>query len=160
MKKLIFAISALVIIVAVVNVFSNRPADIANTNPSPAPVVGGDNDMHGCKASAGYSWCAAANQCQRSWETYCTAATPKKVSFACAAGKSIEATFYPSDDKFVDLVMGEMSVSLPRAVSASGARYAKADESLVFWNKGETAFVTEGVGAAATTTFKDCVLIR
>ena len=39
-----------------------------------------------------------------------------------------------------------------------GARYANADESFVFWNKGDTAFVTEG--AADTMTFKDCVAIR
>jgi membrane-bound inhibitor of C-type lysozyme len=45
-------------------------------------------------------------------------------------------------------------MSVPRAMSASGARYANADESFVFWNKGDTAFITEG----EETTFKDCVL--
>jgi membrane-bound inhibitor of C-type lysozyme len=29
-------------------------------------------------------------------------------------------------------------------MSASGARYANKDETFVFWNKGDTAFVTEG----------------
>ncbi|QQZ28339.1 hypothetical protein HMY34_05990 [Thiothrix subterranea] len=39
------------------------------TKPSPvAPVVGGDRDTHGCIGSAGYSWCQATNQCERSWE--------------------------------------------------------------------------------------------
>ena len=33
--------------------------------------------------------------------------------------------------------------SLPQARSASGARYANADQSFVFWNKGETAFIEE-----------------
>jgi len=28
--------------------------------------------------------------------------------------------------------------------STSGARYANKDETFVFWNKGDTAFVTEG----------------
>jgi membrane-bound inhibitor of C-type lysozyme len=28
--------------------------------------------------------------------------------------------------------------------AASGARYANKDETFVFWNKGDTAFVTEG----------------
>lgn len=32
------------------------------------PVVGGDADEHGCRASAGYQWCAATAQCERSWE--------------------------------------------------------------------------------------------
>jgi membrane-bound inhibitor of C-type lysozyme len=31
-------------------------------------------------------------------------------------------------------------------MSGSGARYANADESFVFWNKGDTAFITEGGG--------------
>ena len=29
-------------------------------------------------------------------------------------------------------------------MSGSGARYANKDETFVFWNKGDTAFVTEG----------------
>jgi len=31
------------------------------------PLVGNDVDQFGCKASAGYSWCATTNQCERSW---------------------------------------------------------------------------------------------
>ena len=31
-------------------------------------AVGGDKDEHGCIASAGYSWCAATQQCERPWE--------------------------------------------------------------------------------------------
>lgn len=30
--------------------------------------VGGDSDEHGCKASAGYSWCESTQQCERPWE--------------------------------------------------------------------------------------------
>ena len=66
---------------------------------------------------------------------------------------------FTTDDKFVDLVLSgedEMRISLPRAISASGARYAKADESIVFWNKGDTAFVTEGT--PAEETYSNCVL--
>jgi hypothetical protein len=33
-----------------------------------APIVGGDSDEHGCKASAGYSWDATLAQCIRVWE--------------------------------------------------------------------------------------------
>jgi hypothetical protein len=35
-------------------------------------------------------------------------------------------------------------LTVPQAMSASGARYANKDETFVFWNKGDTAFVTEG----------------
>ena len=128
----------------------------ASASSSPA-IVGGDKDSHGCIGSAGYTWCQAKNQCIRSWEQYCTAAQPKTVTFACDAGKTIKATFYPSNDKFVDLVLSDgRNMSVPHAMSASGARYAKPDESFVFWNKGDTAFVTEG--ASSTETYRNCAL--
>jgi membrane-bound inhibitor of C-type lysozyme len=129
---------------------SNLASDEASQN-----LVGGDKDEHGCIGSAGYSWCAAKNSCIRVWEQYCTAAAPKKALFACGEAKEITAVFYPSDDKYVDLALSDgRNMSIPRAVSASGARYAKADESFVFWNKGDTAFITEGT----TTTFSNCVI--
>ncbi len=86
----------------------------------------------------------------------------KTVTFYCAEEKNITASFYIGDDKFVDLILNDKSntneparkISLPRAMSGSGARYAKADESMVFWNKGDTAFVEEN----GVTTFKDCAL--
>lgn len=37
--------------------------------PVVPPVVGGDSDIHGCKASAGYKWNALAGQCLRPWES-------------------------------------------------------------------------------------------
>lgn len=30
-------------------------------------LVGNDSDLHGCKSSAGYSWCTSTNQCERPW---------------------------------------------------------------------------------------------
>lgn len=86
-----------------------------------------------------------------------TTGTPKLVTFICDEGKTIDATFYIGDDKFVDLKLSDgRTLSVPRALSASGARYATADESFVFWNKGDTAFITEG--AQATTTYANCAL--
>jgi hypothetical protein len=38
------------------------------TNISPV-IVGGDSDIHGCKASVGYSWNFLAKQCIRPWES-------------------------------------------------------------------------------------------
>lgn len=32
------------------------------------PVVGGDVDEQGCRASAGYQWCETTRQCERPWE--------------------------------------------------------------------------------------------
>ena len=41
-------------------------------NVSPGPIVGNDSDSHGCKGSAGYSWCDAKQECIRSWEENCS----------------------------------------------------------------------------------------
>ena len=62
--------------------------------------------------------------------------------FKCQGGKSIDATFYANS---VDLKLSDgRSLTVPQAMSGSGARYANKDETFVFWNKGDTAFVTEG----------------
>jgi hypothetical protein len=41
-------------------------------NPDPRPMnpalVGADRDEHGCIGSAGYSWCAKTQRCERPWE--------------------------------------------------------------------------------------------
>ena len=62
--------------------------------------------------------------------------------FQCNAGKSIHAVFY-KHAVHVALSSGP-EVFLPQTISASGARYANDDDTLVFWNKGNTAFVTQG----------------
>lgn len=36
-------------------------------------LVGNDEDEHGCKASAGYSWCEIKQKCLRLWEEKCEA---------------------------------------------------------------------------------------
>ncbi|MFA5098904.1 MAG: MliC family protein [Candidatus Paceibacterota bacterium] len=77
----------------------------------------------------------------------------KAAVFNCTDGKSITAVFHLPDDKNVDLVLSDgRKLSIPRAISGSGARYANADESFVFWNKGNTAFITEN----GKTTYQDC----
>jgi membrane-bound inhibitor of C-type lysozyme len=74
--------------------------------------------------------------------------------FVCNNNKSISAVFYPSNDVKVDLMLSDgRKLSLPHAMSASGARYANDDESIVFWNKGETAFITEN----GKNTYDGCV---
>jgi membrane-bound inhibitor of C-type lysozyme len=79
----------------------------------------------------------------------------KTVTFACDGSRTITATFYPQNDTHVDLELSDgRKLSVPHAISASGARYANADESFVFWNKGNTAFITEN----GTTTYANCAL--
>jgi membrane-bound inhibitor of C-type lysozyme len=79
-----------------------------------------------------------------------------QVKFVCKDDKSIDATFY--SDK-VDLTLSDgRGMSLPQTMSGSGIRYANADETFVFWSKGDTAFVTEG--ADEKETFSDCVVAK
>jgi membrane-bound inhibitor of C-type lysozyme len=81
----------------------------------------------------------------------------KTVNYVCDAGKSIIATFDMTSGSAVSLKLSDgRSMTVPHALSADGARYATIDESFVFWNVGNTAFVTEGTGAAATTTYANC----
>ncbi len=76
---------------------------------------------------------------------------PINALFACAKGKTIAASFF---DSSVGLTLSDgRRLTLPRARSADGARYANPDESFVFWNVGDTAFIQE----EGTTTYADCV---
>lgn len=156
MKKLfILTIFLCVFIVCGCSLAKNQePSTTKINNQNQQTVVGDDKDEHNCIGSAGYSWCEAKQKCIRSWEEYCTSASSTIAIFVCDNSKKITATFYPKDDKYVDLVLSDdRNISVPHAISASGARYAKSDESFVFWNKGNTAFITEN----NTTTFLNCI---
>jgi membrane-bound inhibitor of C-type lysozyme len=77
--------------------------------------------------------------------------------FTCKDSKSITAVFSaPTASSSVELTLSDgRTFTLPQAISASGARYANTDETFVFWNKGDTAFITEGVKKLETYT--DCM---
>jgi membrane-bound inhibitor of C-type lysozyme len=76
-----------------------------------------------------------------------------KASFACEAGKKIQAVFVNGDKPSVRLLLSDgRELTLPQVLSGSGARYANADESFVFWNKGRTAFIQE----QGKTSYSNC----
>lgn len=97
----------------------------------------------------------------------------KQVTFSCDGGKTITATFYnststtqaapgepPVPTGSVALVLSDgRSMTLPQALSASGARYVSADGSFVFWTEGETAFTTEGTSTNAPITYSGCIAV-
>lgn len=151
MKKNILILLAIIIIGTAVFIVLKNTGTQRN-------LVGGDKDIHGCLGSAGYLWCEAKASCIRPWENYCTATIGKTAVFKCDSSKTITATFFISDDKFVDLKLSDgRNMTVPRAISGSGARYAKTDESFVFWNKGDTAFITEGE-TDSQETYSNCKL--
>jgi putative hemolysin len=50
---------------------------------APCPhLVGNDSDIHGCKGSAGYSWCEEKQKCIRAWEENCSSS----ISCTCPQG--------------------------------------------------------------------------
>jgi len=75
-----------------------------------------------------------------------------KATFVCSEGKSIQAVFRR---RSVRLKLSDgRDFTLKQAIAASGARYADSDERIVFWNKGNTAFITEN----DSTTYRHCVI--
>ncbi|HUD03973.1 MAG TPA: MliC family protein, partial [Candidatus Paceibacterota bacterium] len=56
-------------------------------------------------------------------------------------------------DKVTISLSDGRTMNLPQTISADGGRYANTDDSFVFWNKGNTAFITEN----GTTTFSNCI---
>lgn len=52
------------------------------------PIVGNDSDIHGCKASAGYSWCEGKQKCIRPFEENCTVACTMEAKI-CPDGSSV-----------------------------------------------------------------------
>lgn len=82
---------------------------------------------------------------------------PIMASYACNGGKAIIAAYYagsstpatsadqppvPGGRVVVSLSDGR-TLELPQTISADGTRYANADESFVFWGKGNGALVLE-----------------
>ena len=77
--------------------------------------------------------------------------------FTCDASKTIAAEFHNGPQSSVELTLSDgRKLTLPQALSASGARYANRDESFVFWNKGDTAFIEE----SGKTTYSGCTTAR
>ncbi|HET8575378.1 MAG TPA: MliC family protein [Candidatus Paceibacterota bacterium] len=73
------------------------------------------------------------------------------VAYACPSGKNVSASFSQTGDS-VDLQLADGStVTLNRTKSADGGRYANADESVVFWDKGNQAMLTQD-GTTETCT--------
>jgi membrane-bound inhibitor of C-type lysozyme len=80
------------------------------------------------------------------------------ISYSCNGGKTITAVYRDGESKpavtpdHPPVPGGHASVTLsdgrilelPRTISADGLRYANADDSFVFWSKGNGALVLEG----------------
>lgn len=92
------------------------------------------------------------------------------VRYQCQQDKTIVADLYdgtssvgadgrpiPGGRAVVQLSDGR-KFTLPQTLSASGVRYADTGSTIVFWTKGDTAFVEEG--ANQMVSYRDCVQKR
>jgi membrane-bound inhibitor of C-type lysozyme len=91
-----------------------------------------------------------------------------QATYLCDGGKTIQAAFYKGEEHAVEpgqppvpsgsvkLVLSDgRSFDLAKTLSADGGRYANADESFVFWDKGDTALVLEN---GAEKDYKGCLI--
>ena len=75
------------------------------------------------------------------------------VRYTCASGRVIEARFILDEPGKVKLRLSDgRKMELPQAFAASGVRYANAQETFVFWTKGDDAFIVE----EEILTYRDC----
>ncbi|VVC72138.1 Uncharacterised protein [uncultured archaeon] len=70
MKEMVFVAA---IALAVLAAGCTMGPGSGDASPTPTGMVGNDSDAHGCRASAGYSWCEVKNRCIRPWEENCSA---------------------------------------------------------------------------------------
>ena len=122
--------------------------------------AGNTSNEQGSCAFAGGKTCDANayfdGSCSREAARSASAQTIR-ARFSCSGDKSIDATFINAKQNSVALKLSDgRSLTLPQALSASGARYANKAETFVFWNKGETAFVEEN----GKTTYEGCTTKR
>lgn len=92
-----------------------------------------------------------------------------QVNYLCDAGKTINAKYYqgakapepqpgepPTPTGSVRLVLSDgRQPTLPQTISASGVRYAASNEAIIFWNKGNSVFITEN----DVQTYSGCIAI-
>ena len=72
---------------------------------APCPqLVGNDSDEHGCKASAGYSWCETLRECVREWETPCPA-DDANASATAEAGSGILYTVKTANSSLGEILV-------------------------------------------------------
>ena len=74
----------------------------------------------------------------------------KNVEYKCDNDKTISAIYWNGKVE-LSLANGK-SFLLIQAMSASGVRYTNSDESVTFWNKGNTAFLEQ----RSITTYNNC----
>jgi putative hemolysin/membrane-bound inhibitor of C-type lysozyme len=110
-----------------------------------------------CRSSAYFNGACGQSKARPGTPPSAADAKGIQASFACDGGKTVSAVFTNGSRSSVRLTFSDgRELSLPQALSASGARYANGDESIVFWNTGNKAFIAEN----GVTTYSACTTRR
>lgn len=93
----------------------------------------------------------------------------QEFTYACDDNAEIKATFYieeaiPVEPEEMPIPTGKVEIEisdgrnyeLPQTISASGVRYANEDESIIFWTKGEEAYLVEN----DEVTINNCQIVE
>ncbi|MDD5433549.1 MAG: MliC family protein, partial [Candidatus Pacebacteria bacterium] len=92
-----------------------------------------------------------------------------QADYLCNEGKTINAKYYkgpeapvpqpgepPTPTGSVELVLSDgRQLTLAQTISGSGIRYATSNEAIIFWSKGNSAFITEN----DVQTYQGCIAI-
>lgn len=73
-----------------------------------------------------------------------------EAAYLCKNARTVRAVYFQS--KVIIELSDGRAAQLPQVESASGAKYANSDESLIFWRQGADAFVEE----TGQQTFTEC----
>lgn len=76
----------------------------------------------------------------------CEQETTVNATYDCGGGRVLQTAF--TDGNHVSVTYNGTTVTLPRTVSASGAKYESPETGTVFWSKGIDANFVEKEGGA------------
>ena len=77
-------------------------------------LAGNDSDAHGCKGSAGYTWCETKQKCIRVWEEGCPATTLEAKAQSYCGKENVDSVYVCGDYvKVVSSLMGGGSTFYP-----------------------------------------------
>ncbi|WP_316839376.1 hypothetical protein [Pedobacter gandavensis] len=109
-----------------------------------APIVGGDQDEHGCKASAGYTWSVLRKECIRPFEL-----ENKMIDLR---NKNFPATFlFSSDHKQVEIFALDFKKTIILSTEGTDT-YASADKKYTMAKDAQKHWIVTKTEDGKTTT--------
>lgn len=107
---------------------ANKEPEVSKQQESkPALVVGGDKDLHGCKASAGYTWSVLKKKCVRIFEV------GKKLTAVKDGENYTTAAYVIFNGDKAELFLDNQEESIILQRKSEGEPWVKDDFRLIPW---------------------------